>query len=125
MAKTIEKSAAVTEEVRDLFPAVMQLSAALEKYRQANVEISVFEGKLARLERDESEVLNDIGADEESQVKRLGEVRIRNDVQTRRTAHQRDALSNALAALESPIGPLRRIERSGHLELSRRQGAFA
>ena len=46
MAKTIEKSAAVTEEVRDLFPAVMQLSAALEKYRQANVEISVFEGKL-------------------------------------------------------------------------------
>ncbi len=122
MAKTIEKSAAVTEEVRDLFPAVMQLSAALEKYRQANVEISVFEGKLARLERDESEVLNDIGADEESQVKRLGEVRIRKDVQTRRTAHQREAVSKALAALEATIGPATgELSAAVTLELSRRQ----
>ena len=50
-------------------------------------------------------------------------MRIRKDVQTRRTAHQREAVSKALAALEATIGPATgELSAAVTLELSRRQG---
>lgn len=114
------------EEAVTTFAAVAALSGALAKYQQANVEVSLLEGKLARLERDESEVLNDIGADEEAQCKHLGEVRIRKDVQTTRTAHKRGEVEKALRVLEEAYKPAEvEVSLAQSLELSRRQELLA
>jgi hypothetical protein len=111
-----------TEAPATGFPAIAALSNELTRYQQANTEVSVLEAKLSRLERDEFEVLNDIGSDEEAQCKRLSEVRIRKDVQATRTAHQRGVVGKALGMLEEAYGPAEvELSAAQSLELTRRQ----
>lgn len=104
------------------FPALAELVERRTKYLRSSEEASALEAKLARLELDESEVLNDIGADEETQCKRLAEVRIRKDVQARRTSHKRLEVTRMLAAFEEAY-PAAELELSAAqtLELSRRK----
>jgi hypothetical protein len=108
------------------FPATAALVESRDRYLQANEEASVLEAKLARLELDESEVLNDIGADEETQCKRLAEVRIRKDVQARRTSHKRLEVSRVLGEFEGAY-PAAEAELSSAVafELSRRRDILA
>jgi hypothetical protein len=104
------------------FPAMAALVDAREKYLQSNEEASALEAKLARLELDESEVLNDIGTDEESQCKRLAEVRIRKDVQARRTSHKRLEVSRVLGEFEGAYKPAEtELSAAQSLEFTRRQ----
>src|ERR1700730_1720159 len=88
-----------------LYPARAQLSGALEKYKQAGVEVSVFEARLARLELDEVEALNEVGTDEDEQCQRLVTIRSKRDVQARRVAHQREAVERALQSIEAAYKP--------------------
>jgi outer membrane murein-binding lipoprotein Lpp len=117
-------SAAVEEkrEAETAFPERDKLTGARDRYKELSTEVSVLEAKLARLERDESEVLGDVSADEETQCKRLAEVRIRKDVQARRTSHKRLELSRMLAEFEESYKPAEvELSTAQSLELTRRQ----
>src|SRR5258708_33026921 len=115
METTIEESTAA-------FPAKAQLSAALTKYLQVNTEVSAFESKLAKRERDEAEAFDAVGLSEEKQVSRLAEVRIKKDVQSRRTSHKRLELTRMLGELEEAY-PAAETEVSAAqaIEFTRRQ----
>src|SRR6266446_102029 len=104
------------------FPAMAALVDAREKYRELNVEVSALEAKLAQIEVDEGEVLNDVGVDEETQCKRLAEVRIRKDVQARRTSHKRLEVSRMLGEFEGAYEPAEaELSMAQSLEVTRRR----
>lgn len=104
------------------FPERGKLAGVLKRYRELNTEASGLESKLARLERDEAEVLNEVGVDEEAQARALGEIQSRIEVTRKRIGHKNEELSKALGALEAAIGPAT-VELNGALlvELSRRR----
>jgi hypothetical protein len=122
MKTTIARERATAQDPAELFPALAVLSDAREKYLQVNTEVSVLEGKLSKLERDEAGVLNDVGADEETRCERLADVRIRKDVQARRTSHKRLELSRMLGEFEEAYKPAEtELSAAQTIELSRRQ----
>jgi hypothetical protein len=90
------------------FAARDKLSGALEKYQQLNTELSGFEAKLARLEVDEAEALDESASstDEEGGYERLGEIRLRIEVHGKRVGHKRQEVAKSLAALEAACKPL-------------------
>ncbi len=125
MNETIAPHAGEQEAVTT-FAAAAALAKAGEKYRRANVEVSALEDKLAQLERDEAEALDAVGLSEDEQCKRLAEVRIRKDVQARRTSHKRLELSRVLGELEEAYKPAEvEVSLAQSLELSRRQELLA
>lgn len=108
------------------FPAIDALVNSRERYLQSNTEVSALEGKLARLERDEAEVLDAVGLSEDEQCKRLGEVRINKDVQARRTSHKRLELTRVLGEFEGAYGPAEiEVSAAVAFELSRRRDVLA
>jgi hypothetical protein len=125
-ATTLAGEVETAKERRGSFPETEKLGGAIEVYRKSNDEASDLEGKQARLEIDEAEILNDVRSDEETQCKALADVRIRKDVQARRTSHKRLEVSRLLNELEEAYGPAEAEIRAAHrLEFMRRQGILA
>jgi hypothetical protein len=104
------------------FPAIAKLSNALTKYQQANTEVSAIEVRLARLEIDETDCLNDVTLDEDEQCSRLVTIRAKQDVQGKRVEHKRLEVSRVLGELEEAY-PAAETEVSAAqaLEYTRRQ----
>jgi hypothetical protein len=104
------------------FPAIAALVEARRKYLRSNEDAIALEAKLARLQIDESEALNDIGADEESQGKRLGEIRLRVEVHGKRVSHKRLEVSRLLGEFEELYKPAElELSAAQAIELTRRQ----
>ncbi len=95
----------ITEAPEKLFPGRARLADARTKYEQAGQGLSELEAKLARLETDEAEVLNNTALDEDEQCSRLVTIRAKKDVQGRRVSHAREEVSKALGVLEAALGP--------------------
>jgi hypothetical protein len=106
------------------FPAIAALADAREKYWQVNTELSALEDKLTRLQRDETEALNEASSstDEEGGYARLGEIRLRVEVFGKRVSHKRLDVSRLLGEFEERYKPAElELSAAQSIELTRRQ----